>query len=126
MTKTSYTLILTAAHGSEPAPDSEEFGAYVSEYMAFAEAAGAAGVLKGGESVLPPEMSTTVSVVDGDIKLHDGPFAEVDEHVIGWYLIEAEDLDEAVKWAAQIPVAARGYGAVEIRPNIDYTQGPPA
>jgi len=71
----------------------------------------------------PPASAATVRVSDGEVKLHDGPFAELDGQVIGWYLIEVDNLDDALAWAAKIPVASRGYGAVEARANIDYTQG---
>lgn len=119
----SYTLILAARQGAGPSPGSEGWDSFVAEFMAFNEEISAAGVLKGGESVHGPEMATTVRVSDGEVKIHDGPFAELDEQVIGWYLIEVDDLDDAVAWAAKIPVVSRGYGVVEVRPNVDHTQG---
>jgi len=49
----------------------------------------------------------------------DCPFAETKEEFGGFYLIEAANLDEAIKWAAKIPGAARG--TIEIRPVVDFT-----
>ena len=49
----------------------------------------------------------------------DGPFAETKEVLGGFYLLEAADLDEALKWAAQIPGA--WHGSVEVRPCIDFS-----
>ena len=118
----SYTLILAAAPGVGPSPGSEGWDSYAAEFMAFDEEIAAAGALKGGESVHPPSTATTVRVSDGEVKLHDGPFAELDEQVTGWYLIEVDNLDDAVEWAAKIPVVSRGYGAVEVRANVDHTQ----
>ena len=123
MESKSYTLILAAKPGVGPSPGSEGWDPYAAEYMAFTEEIAAAGVLRGGESVHPPDTATTVRVSDGQVKLHDGPFAELDEQVIGWYLIEVDNLDDAVTWAAKVPVAARGYGAVEVRANVDHSQG---
>jgi hypothetical protein len=51
----------------------------------------------------------------------DGPFAETKEILGGFYLLDCADLDEALKWAAQIPGA--WYGKVEVRPCIDFSQG---
>ena len=49
----------------------------------------------------------------------DGPFAETKEQVGGFYLIECENLDEALEWAKKVPVPG---GGVEVRPVMDYTQ----
>jgi hypothetical protein len=49
--------------------------------------------------------ATSVRVRDGKTETMDGPFAETKEHLGGYYLMECADLDEAIKWAAQIPGA---------------------
>jgi hypothetical protein len=71
-------------------------------------------------AVLHPTPTATVVRVEGarggKVITTDGPYAETKEALTGYYLIEAEDLDEAVAIAAQLP-AAWG-GAVEIRPVI--------
>ncbi len=48
----------------------------------------------------------------------DGPFAETKEVLTGFYLLECADLDEAVKWASQIPAAWTN--KIEVRPVIDF------
>lgn len=86
-------------------------------YREFAEAARSAGVLRGGPALHPGTMATTITVeggTGGDVVMTDGPYAEAKEVLGGLYLLEAADLDEAVKWAAQIPAAWRG--KVEVRP----------
>ena len=91
-------------------------------YMAFGEEAGAAGVLLGGEPLEPTSTATSVQVKDGDVVTTDGPFAETKEQLGGFYLIDAENLDEAIAWAAKIPHAQ--LGTIEVRPLMEY--GDPA
>jgi hypothetical protein len=89
------------------------------DYGAFGLAAGAAGVLRGGEALHPVGMATTITFAagkDSDLVVTDGPYAEAKEVLAGFYLVEAADLDEATKWAAQIPAAWRG--KVELRPVV--------
>jgi hypothetical protein len=92
------------------------------DYGVFGAAAGAAGVLRGGEALHPAEMATTLTFSagkDSELVITDGPYAEAKEVLGGFYLIEAADLDEATKWAAQIPAAWRG--KVELRPVVPMT-----
>ena len=63
--------------------------------------------------------ATTVQVRDGDTLVSDGPFAETKEALGGFFLIEAESLDEAIEWAARIPTAR--YGTIEVRPVVDHS-----
>ncbi len=62
----------------------------------------------------PTSMATSVRVRDGKRLVTDGPFAETREHLGGYYLIDAKDLDEAIGIAARHPGAR--VGTVEIRP----------
>ena len=78
----------------------------------------AAGVLRGGDGVQPSSTATTVRVRDGEPLLTDGPFAETREQLGGYFLLECADLDEAVRWAAEVPGAQ--WGAVEVRPVMIY------
>jgi hypothetical protein len=65
----------------------------------------------------PTSMATSVRVRNGKRLVTDGPFAETREQLGGYFLIEANDLDEAIGIAAQIPMARKG--TVEVRPVID-------
>jgi hypothetical protein len=65
----------------------------------------------------PTSTATSVRVRDGKRLVTDGPFAETREQLGGYYLINAEDLDEAIGIAAGIP--AGRFGTVEIRPVIE-------
>ena len=108
----TYALLI---YGDESAPPRPDLSA---AYQAFGEEAGAAGVLKGGEGLDPTSTATTVRVRDGERMLTDGPFAETREALGGFYLVEVEDLDAAIEWAAKIPGASTG--CVEVRPLMDY------
>ncbi len=58
--------------------------------------------------------ATTVRLDAGERLLTDGPFAETKEHLLGFYLLEADSLDVALDWAGRMPVLR--YGTVEVRP----------
>ncbi len=90
----------------------------MAEYREFGAAA--AAVIRGGAALQPTSTATTVSVKGGkggDVMTTDGPFAETKEVLGGFYLLEANDVDEAVTWAAQIPGA--WHGRIEVRPVIE-------
>jgi hypothetical protein len=66
------------------------------------------------EALEPVETATTVRVRNGKVSVTDGPFAETKEQLAGFYMIEARDLNEAIRVAARIPPAR--VGSVEVRP----------
>jgi hypothetical protein len=70
--------------------------------------------LLGGEPLHPTSTATTVRVRAGQVTLYDGPFAETKEMLAGFYLIEARDLNDAIRLASGIPPAR--YGSIEVRP----------
>jgi hypothetical protein len=73
-----------------------------------------AGVLVGGDQLAPVDVATTVRVREGESEIVDGPFATTKEILAGYYLLDCSDLDEALKWAARMPLAE--WGSVEVRP----------
>ena len=84
-------------------------------HMKLAEEWHAAGVSFSGNRLKGADTATTIRYENGgEGTLDDGPFAETHEELGGFYLIEAKDHDEAVRWARMIPIP--GNGAVEIRP----------
>ena len=72
------------------------------------------GLLVAAEALQPIDTAATVRVRNGQASITDGPFAETKEHLAGFYLIEARDLNEALQIAAKIPPAREG--SVEVRP----------
>ena len=65
----------------------------------------------------PTSTATSVRVREGNKLVTDGPFAETREYLGGYFLVEASDLDEAIRIAARIPGARAG--TVEVRPVIE-------
>ena len=85
-----------------------ESDAFMGEYFAFTEAIRKSGHLLGGEALQPVHTATTVRVRNGKMSTTDGPFAETKEQLGGYYLIEAQDLNEAIQVASRIPSARAG------------------
>lgn len=90
------------------------------EYAVFTEEIRASGHYLGCNRLLPPSAATTIRVRNGKVSATDGPWVETKEQLGGYYLIEARDLNEAIRVAAKIPGAARG--CVEIRPVAEDEQ----
>jgi len=86
-------------------------------HLALTEALAASGELIVSEGLADPMLAKRVSVREGRTLTTDGPFAEVKEHLAGFYLIECESIDRAVEHAARVPDAA--LGEVEVRPVLD-------
>ena len=84
-------------------------------HAAYAQKLVEAGVMRGGNRLRPPATSTTIRSTDGtDRIVTDGPYAEAKEYLGGYYVVEADDLDGALKWASELPLPPGG--AVEVRP----------
>jgi hypothetical protein len=79
------------------------------------------GHLVTASALQPARAAVTVKVPNGKPLIIDGPFAETKEQVGGFLLIDARDLDEAVRLAWDIPVAK--YGSIEVRPCRDLATG---
>jgi hypothetical protein len=70
--------------------------------------------LLAAEPLHPVQSATTVRVRNGQVSLYDGPFAETKEQLAGFYLVDAADLNEAIRIASGIPPAK--HGSIEVRP----------
>jgi len=73
-----------------------------------------AGLLVAVQPLRSVESATSVRVRGGETEITDGPFAVTKEVLVGYYILECDDLDEALKQAARVPLAR--YGTVEVRP----------
>ena len=85
-----------------------------------AELRGAVNVLA-GDGLEPTSAATTVRFRDGAPVTSDGPFAETKEQLGGYYVIDVENLDDAIEWAGKIPGLPMG-GSVEVRPIQEFEQ----
>src|SRR5262249_54573280 len=91
-------------------------GAMMGEYMQFTQDIAKSGHYKAGAQLQPTRSATTVRIRNGKRQTTDGPFAETREHLGGYYLVDAKDLDEALGIAQRIPAARTG--SVEVRPVV--------
>jgi hypothetical protein len=113
-----YLLLIYDDEKIWEAMSKEQSGSMMGSYMKFTNDIKASGHMRAGDALQPVHTATTVRVRDGKTTTTDGPFAETREQLGGYYLIEAKDLDEAVKIAAKIPSAT--VGSIEIRPIQVY------
>ena len=106
---------------SEPWDNSEltpqEQAASMEEWSEFTADLMKRGVMEAGEALEGIETATTIRVSDGDVLTTDGPFAETTEVLGGFYLLNVNDLDEAIEIAAICPGAK--YGSIELRPVVE-------
>jgi hypothetical protein len=107
-----YLCIICAEKVMEHMPEADA-ARHFEEYVEFADSIRKSGHFLGCNRLLPPETARTVRVRNSKVTTMDGPFAETKELFGGYFLIEAANLDEAVKVASRIPGAARG--CVEVR-----------
>ena len=94
--------------------EKEDRAKHFEEYRTFTQEIRRGGHFVAANRLLPPDAAMTVRVRNGKTTTTDGPFAETKEHIGGFYVIEARDLNEAIQIASRIPGAR--YGCVEVRP----------
>jgi hypothetical protein len=109
-----YVLLICTDETAQQALSPDEEATVIAEYGAFSEEMARRGVLRGGERLRPTTDATTVRVRDGQTLASDGPFAETKEQMGGYFIVDCEDLDEAIEVAAKIPSARTG--TIEVRP----------
>jgi hypothetical protein len=115
-----YLLSVAMVDGAPPPPPEAMQRAFeeVDRLNADLQAAGV-WVFAGG--LQPADIATVVREEDGEVVFTDGPFAESKEHIGGFWVIEVDDLDAALAWAAK---ATRACGApVEVRPFQENPEG---
>ncbi len=100
--------------------DPAQAPAYWAAWNAYIGALGQAGVIVNGAGLNPPETATTVRLRNGARQVHDGPYADTQEHLGGFFIIEVAGLDEAIEWAARAPSASAG--STEVRPVMPPPQ----
>jgi len=113
-----YLLMIYTSEQQDAQRTPEESEANMGAYYTFTREIQEAGVMVSGEALHPTTSATTVRVRNGQTMSTDGPFAETKEQLGGFYLLDCENLDEAIKWAAKIPGAKDG--SIEIRPIMVF------
>ena len=114
-----YMLLLTYDPSVGSDEDTAEEMPDMQPWMDYSDALRDAGAFVGGDPLAATDTATTVRVRDGERLLTDGPFATTKEHLIGYYVIDVDDLDSALDWAARVPNVT--WGAVEVRAIPDMT-----
>jgi hypothetical protein len=109
-----YALLIYPDPGSVDALDETEQQQDRDEYMAIRQEPD----VLAGEGLQPVGTATTVRVEGGRTLTTDGPFADTKEHLGGFYIVEAENIERALELAARVPATRRG-GAVEVRPVME-------
>jgi hypothetical protein len=112
-----YTLLIYTNEADRPAWGTPEGDAEAKGYDEFYGEVTRRGVLRGGEPLLRVSEATSVRVRNGDVQAIDGPAVQTPEQLGGYYLVECDDLDQAVGLAAKIPGAS--YGTIEVRPVLE-------
>jgi hypothetical protein len=111
-----YMLLI---YGDEERWDSasqEDMQAIYAEYGRLSQELRERNAYVDGSELESASSATSVRVRDGETQVTDGPFAETKEVLGGYYLVEADSLDEAIEWAAKIPSARTG--TIEVRPVV--------
>lgn len=113
-----YLLLIYGEEGRWAKISDKERDAITQEHMEFTKDIATSGNYLGGNQLHSTAKATSVRVRDGKRMTIDGPFAETKEALGGYYLVEADDLDEAIALAARIPSAR--WGTIEVRPIVPH------
>jgi hypothetical protein len=116
-----YALLIYDDPTSWEGMSEAERGQVFQEYGTLTQAMKSKGAYVDGNPLQPTPSATSVRVRDGERLVTDGPFAETKEQLGGYYIVEAESLDEAIEWAGKIPSAR--FGTVEVRPVMQIPAG---
>jgi hypothetical protein len=112
--RVKYLCLIYTDENRLDALSADEHDAVTSECLRYEQRLLQSGHLLAVEALRPTHMATSVRVRDGSVNITDGPFAETKEQLAGFFLIEARDLNDAIRIAAKIPPAR--LGGVEVRP----------
>jgi hypothetical protein len=113
-----YLLLIYCDENAYEHLTGEEGAAVFAGYNTLTTELTSSGKLVGSDALQPTSTATLVRVRNGETLTLDGPYAETKEQLGGFYEIDADDLDEAIKWAAMIPVY--GNMSVEVRPVMTF------
>jgi hypothetical protein len=111
-----YLCMIYCDEEQEAAITPDQWEAVRAAYFAYILDGRTKGVFKAGDPLYPSTTATTVRVRDGKTVTSDGPYAETKEQVGGYCMLDCENLDQAIEWAARIPHATSG--TIEVRPVL--------
>jgi len=97
-----------------------EYDAIVEAVLEYREELRSSGHYIDSSPLQPVRSATTIRVRHGQVTITDGPFAETREQLGGYYIINATDLNDAIRVASKMPPAR--LGCIEVRPLADFDQ----
>ncbi|WP_326634736.1 YciI family protein [Nonomuraea fuscirosea] len=115
-----YMLLFHYGEATEESIGAEAMAEGMRAMAAYAATLEQAEILVSGQVLEPSSSSTTLTLVDGEPRIQDGPFADTKEQLGGVIVIDVPDLDTALDWARQAPPLS--WGTVEIRPGAVHTE----
>ncbi len=115
-----YLCLVYSEEKKLDAMSESESGAFIDESLAYDEALRKSGYFLVAEALQPVQAATTVRVRNRRVSITDGPLAETMEHLAGFILVNARDLNDAILVASKIPLAR--LGSVEVRPIRELVQ----
>lgn len=111
-----YMLLIYRSESQGP-PSPEEARQMRDGHWAVMDETTKLGIFRGAEPLEPSSTATTIRRQDGKLVTLDGPFAETKEQLAGYYILDCNNLDEAIAWAAKLPLLSKdGQECIEIRP----------
>ncbi len=113
-----YVLLIHSNESDSETMSDEQRAEMYRGHDAFGGELGALGKIQGGEELQSASMGKLVRHDGGEVLTSDGPYIETKEQLGGFYIIEADDMDEAVRWAAKIPASAST--TIEVRPVVQH------
>jgi hypothetical protein len=114
-----YLLSVHSVEGEVQERTAEEMQEFMGRVTALEAEMKAAGAFLFGGALHGPDAATVVRSGDGDLVMTDGPFVEAKEHIGGFYIINADDLDAALAWAGKVVGAINA--PIEVRPFRDVS-----
>ncbi len=109
-----YMLLIYTDPAIDTSMTDSEQSELMGKYFTFTSELRESGAMVDGAPLQSVTTATSVRIRDGETMITDGPFAETKETLGGFYLIDVDNLDEALKWAAKIPSVHQG--CIEVRP----------
>jgi hypothetical protein len=111
-----YILLIYGDERTWASMSQADMSAVYAGHRAYGEAMRQAGVMEGGSELKPVATATSIRFTNGRPKTMDGPFAETKEQLAGYYVINVDNLEQAIGWAEKMPGMTNG--TVEIRPML--------
>jgi len=113
-----YMLLIYGEAMEAPGGTPEQQAAELQRWFDYSEWLQQQGWMLAGDPLQDVEHATTVRIRNGETLTTDGPFAETKEQLGGYYLLECDDLDQAIEAATRCPGALNG--SIEVRPLMDF------